>query len=130
MNSMQLLIAVYALPLDAMEMLAKDLPRQIRLRKLESNLQQGETSKAEDAVTLFGIEDKKDGRGKKASPNGAQSLIQRFLSEQGEGSRKEVHAFCTKHNPDLSTSTIDSTAQVLVKRQVMVKEQGTWKQAA
>lgn len=130
MNNLQLFAAILALPLADMETLTQVLPTQIRLRKLESNKENAFTEEAENVVELFKLSSGKPRVGPVASPIGAGSLIQKYLKDKGTGSRKDVHAYCKQINPNLSNQTIDSTAQALVKRGVMRKDQGTWRAAA
>jgi hypothetical protein len=128
-NSLQLFTAILSLSIADMEALTQVLPTQIRLRKLEAKKEDAFTEEAESVAALFQLSSGKR-VGPTASPIGAGSLIQKFLKEKGNGSRKDVHAYCIGINPNLSNQTIDSMAQTLVKKGVMRKDQGTWRAAA
>ena len=107
MNSADVILAVYNLPLNTMEALYASLPRQIHFLK-QANVHESKALKEVNDIsdTIF-----------KGKVN---------LFAHVRGTVKEIRAYCKAVNPKLTDNNIDSSSDALVKKGLFTKDYGTW----
>ena len=134
MNSADVILAVYNLPLNTMEALYASLPRQIHFLK-QANVHESKALKEvndisdtifKGKVNLFALAAPKAQRRYTRKETSARSLIEKYFSEHVRGTVKEIRAYCKAVNPKLTDNNIDSSSDALVKKGLFTKDYGTW----